>query len=116
MIRIRDSVNISRSRKPRASGDDPNQYTLTWPSYSVNPARAGMIPTVGDKNFPAECKPRASGDDPPVRSRRRAWPAVNPARAGMILCNHSAGAHETCKPRASGDDPSDGTVSILGDA
>ena len=30
----------------------------------VNPARAGMIPTISSPRRPSRSKPRASGDDP----------------------------------------------------
>ena len=50
--------------KPRASGDDPRLSWAAGKSSSVNPARAGMIPTVIFDEFIIESKPRASGDDP----------------------------------------------------
>ena len=36
---------------------------------NVNPARAGMIPSVYLAQLRGLCKPRASGDDPDLRER-----------------------------------------------
>ena len=62
-------------RKPRASGDDPENLTPDGGFQVVNPARAGMILTVGIAQWFGVRKPRASGDDPadaPPFSRARA--------------------------------------------
>ena len=51
-------------RKPRASGDDPDDYIPRCQELGVNPARAGMIPVRVTPLTVTVCKPRASGDDP----------------------------------------------------
>ena len=64
MILTSEFIVFSFSRKPRASGDDPNFAFPTGPSTSVNPARAGMIRTAPGPPRCTSSKPRASGDDP----------------------------------------------------
>ena len=64
MILRQAAKDLARSRKPRASGDDPvldgNSCVPIW----VNPARAGMIPMPIRLSRDEMSKPRASGDDP----------------------------------------------------
>ena len=55
---------LSTTSKPRASGDDPDAVMRPEGEKKVNPARAGMIPTVAAKEALFSGKPRASGDDP----------------------------------------------------
>ena len=50
--------------KPRASGDDPPIDHHDMCPAAVNPARAGMILSVGKIFSRIPRKPRASGDDP----------------------------------------------------
>ena len=56
--------------KPRASGDDPKRIMTGTDEGDVNPARAGMIPTVTAVPAATASKPRASGDDPREEARR----------------------------------------------
>ena len=70
--------------KPRASGDDPAVERTQDASSSVNPARAGMIPSLVRAEIVRQRKPRASGDDPVAGMRPDVMADVNPARAGMI--------------------------------
>ena len=51
-------------RKPRASGDDPEDSGGIEVHGSVNPARAGMILFHFQLKLKCSSKPRASGDDP----------------------------------------------------
>ena len=76
-----------------------------WSRIIVNPARAGMIPTLLPAPLLPARKPRASGDDPQTLEGEVLAVQVNPARAGMIP--QPQGGHRTSlrKPRASGDDP-----------
>ena len=64
MIPRFQSLRYAQSRKPRASGDDPQQSSGQDSQYSVNPARAGMIPHSPLRSTLMRGKPRASGDDP----------------------------------------------------
>ena len=52
-------------RKPRASGDDPENNIGANNLHTVNPARAGMIRDPWRPTSWSARKPRASGDDPP---------------------------------------------------
>ena len=62
---LRGSRSRRRRRgKPRASGDDPWISTGANTLWSVNPARAGMIPRRAISAGRTSSKPRASGDDP----------------------------------------------------
>ena len=54
----------SARRKPRASGDDPDDPLDGDASAGVNPARAGMIRIRASAHSGSRRKPRASGDDP----------------------------------------------------
>ena len=64
MIPGRPSVRALHSRKPRASGDDPQGMLGLSKFPWVNPARAGMIPRGSTSPASGVSKPRASGDDP----------------------------------------------------
>ena len=64
MIPRRYSPIPRRSRKPRASGDDPGLDVIVEWAPQVNPARAGMIRIHATVPWRSEGKPRASGDDP----------------------------------------------------
>ena len=71
----------------------------------VNPAHAGMIPTIWLTTDQTQGKPRACGDNPPVNFIIKTVYTVNPAHAGMIRSPWTTSAPESCKPRACGDDP-----------
>ena len=64
MIRTSSLLRIIFWSKPRASGDDPTRVLMMSNSVSVNPARAGMIPSLSKRLPRSLRKPRASGDDP----------------------------------------------------
>ena len=64
MIRSMTRLLLPGRSKPRASGDDPGAKAADRWALSVNPARAGMIPTSSAKPGSPRSKPRASGDDP----------------------------------------------------
>ena len=66
MILKRPNRVLRTSRKPRASGDDPNAIRCGKTFIYVNPARAGMIPRRQVDRLVVRRKPRASGDDPEI--------------------------------------------------
>ena len=64
MIPDEHQANERTKSKPRASGDDPETPTERPERWTVNPARAGMIPWIRPWRRLRRRKPRASGDDP----------------------------------------------------
>ena len=64
MILVPGVYQSGHEGKPRASGDDPWISTGANTLWSVNPARAGMIPRRAISAGRTSSKPRASGDDP----------------------------------------------------
>ena len=71
MIRSMTRLLLPGRSKPRASGDDPGAKAADRWALSVNPARAGMIPSPIVRRGCRYGKPRASGDDPDLLSE--AW-------------------------------------------
>ena len=74
MIPVAAPADAKVSRKPRASGDDPEDQMNPTVNPNVNPARAGMIRLLMGFHRLVTGKPRASGDDPCLR------------RSKMCLC------------------------------
>ena len=64
MILLPHSSTLVSVSRPRASGDDPRVIPSASVSRSVDPARAGMIPSDLYSAIESDRRPRASGDDP----------------------------------------------------
>ena len=64
MIPSGDVLPMALVCKPRVCGDDPGSNHALEVFRQVNPACAGMIPTMSLSNIIAISKPRVCGDDP----------------------------------------------------